>query len=52
MTHVLLLVSVLVLQCSVFALPKAASPRNLVQFSNMINYKGYSSSDYNGYGCW
>ncbi|CAF0902790.1 unnamed protein product [Adineta ricciae] len=26
--------------------------RNLAQFSNMINHKGFSSFDYNGYGCW
>ncbi len=26
--------------------------RNLIQFKNMINHKGFSSLDYLGYGCW
>ncbi|CAF3452700.1 unnamed protein product [Rotaria socialis] len=26
--------------------------RNLIQFKNMINHKGFSSLDYIGYGCW
>ncbi|CAF4633237.1 unnamed protein product [Rotaria socialis] len=29
-----------------------SSNMNLIQFSNMINHKGFSSSDYYGYGCW
>ncbi|UJR08456.1 hypothetical protein I4U23_012726 [Adineta vaga] len=52
MALILLIVSVMVFYYSIPTLSASLSTRNLIQFSNMISYKGFRSSDYNGYGCW
>ena len=46
----LVLLAVTLIFCA-HATPPLGSGRNLWQFKNMINYKGYSAFDYNGYGC-
>lgn len=38
--------------CFAYVSTTAVLTRNLWQFTRMINYKGYSWTEYNGYSCW